>query len=50
MLDFVNGIIEKLYGEKFFTKAFQDTLASTYGDAAKPEDMVVEEKPEGYLQ
>ncbi len=45
MLDCVNGIIEKLYGEKFFTKAFEDTLAPTYGDAAKAEDMVVEEKP-----
>ena len=45
MLDCVNGIIEKLYGEKFFTKAFEETLAPTYGDAAKAEDMVVEEKP-----
>ncbi|MCU6786880.1 cysteine ABC transporter substrate-binding protein [Aedoeadaptatus acetigenes] len=45
MLDCVNGIIEKLYGEKFFIKAFEDTLAPTYGDAAKAEDMVVEEKP-----
>ena len=45
MLDCVNGIIEKLYGEKFFTKAFEDTLAPNYGDAAKAEDMVVEEKP-----
>ena len=50
MLDFVNGLIEKLYGEGFFTKAYDETLAPTYGDAAKPEDMVVEEKPEGYLQ
>lgn len=48
MLDCVNTIIEKLYGEKFFTKAFEDTLAPTYGDAAKPEDMVVEEKPADY--
>lgn len=45
MLDCVNGIIEKLYGEKFFTKAFEETLAPAYGDAAKAEDMVVEEKP-----
>ena len=45
MLDCVNGIIEKLYGEKFFIKAFEETLAPTYGDAAKAEDMVVEEKP-----
>lgn len=45
MLDCVNEIIEKLYGEKFFTKAFEETLAPTYGDAAKAEDMVVEEKP-----
>lgn len=45
MLDCINGIIEKLYGEKFFTKAFEETLAPTYGDAAKAEDMVVEEKP-----
>lgn len=48
MLDCVNGIIEKLYGEKFFTKAFEETLAPTYGDAAKAEDMVVEEKPTDY--
>lgn len=48
MLDCVNTIIEKLYAEKFFTKAFEDTLAPTYGDAAKPEDMVVEEKPADY--
>ena len=48
MLDCVNGIIEKLYGEKFFTKAFEDTLAPTYGDAAKAEDMVVEEKPNNF--
>ncbi|MDY3118978.1 MAG: cysteine ABC transporter substrate-binding protein [Peptoniphilus sp.] len=45
MLDYVNGVIEKLYGEKFFTKAFEETLAPTYGDSAKAEDMVVEEKP-----
>lgn len=48
MLDCVNEIIEKLYGEKFFTKAFEETLAPTYGDAAKAEDMVVEEKPTDY--
>lgn len=48
MLDCVNGIIEKLYGEKFFTKAFEETLAPTYGDAAKAEDMVVEEKPNNF--
>ncbi|MDD7363204.1 MAG: cysteine ABC transporter substrate-binding protein [Firmicutes bacterium] len=50
LLDYVNGVVEKLYGEGFFTKAYQDTLAPTYGDAAKPEDMVVEEKPDGYLE
>ncbi|MDQ0508288.1 polar amino acid transport system substrate-binding protein [Peptoniphilus ivorii] len=45
MLEFVNGLVEKLYGEKFFTKAYEETLAPTYGDSAKAEDMVVEEKP-----
>ena len=50
MLGFVNELIEKLYGEGFFTKAYEETLAPTYGDSAKPEDMVVEAKPEGYLE
>lgn len=33
---------------KDMVKAYEDTLATTYGDAAKAEDMVVEAKPENY--
>jgi polar amino acid transport system substrate-binding protein len=42
LLDFINNDIKKLGQEQFFHKDYQATLASVYGTAVKPEDLVVE--------
>ena len=42
LLDFINGEIVKLGKEKFFHKAYEETLAPVYGTAANPDDLVVE--------
>ena len=43
LLDFINKDIEKLGKENFFHKAYEKTLHPTYGDAAKADDLVVED-------
>ncbi len=42
LLNWINEEIEKLGEEKFFHKAYEETLAPVYGDAADPEALVVE--------
>ncbi len=43
LLDFINKDIEKLGKENFFHKAYEKTLHPTYSDAAKADDLVVED-------
>jgi polar amino acid transport system substrate-binding protein len=42
LLDFINNDIKKLGQEQFFHKDYQATLASVYGSAVNPDDLVVE--------
>lgn len=42
LLDYINGEIVKLGKDKFFHKDYEKTLAPVYGDAANPDDIVIE--------
>lgn len=42
LLDFINEEIVKLGKENFFHKDYEKTLAPVYGDAANPDDIVIE--------
>jgi len=50
LLDWLNAEIEKLYEEKFFTNAYEETLKPAFGDTISAEEVVVESKPENYLK
>jgi polar amino acid transport system substrate-binding protein len=49
LLEWLNAEIEKLYEEKFFTNAYEETLKSAFGDTISAEEVVVESKPDNYL-
>ena len=42
LLDYINEEIETLGKEQFFHKDYKETLEPVYGDAANPDDIVVE--------
>lgn len=42
LLDWINDEITSLADEQFFHKAYEETLAPVYGDAANPENLVIE--------
>ncbi len=42
LLDWINVEIRLLADEQFFHKAYEETLAPVYGDAANPENLVIE--------
>lgn len=42
LLDWINEEIRSLADEQFFHKAYEETLAPVYGDAANPENLVIE--------
>lgn len=42
LLDWINNEITSLADEQFFHKAYEETLAPVYGDAANPENLVIE--------
>ena len=42
LLDWLNNQLTELGEEDFFHKDYQQTLAPVYGDAATPDDLVVE--------
>jgi len=42
LLKYINDEIVKLGKEKFFHKAYKETLEPVYGSAANPDDLVVE--------
>lgn len=42
LLNWINDEIKGLANEKFFHKDYDETLAPVYGDAAKPDNLVVE--------
>lgn len=42
LLDFINKDIQQLAGEQFFHKDYAATLEPVYGDAVKPDSLVVE--------
>lgn len=42
LLNFINDEIKSLADEQFFHKAYEETLAPVYGDAADPDSLVVE--------
>lgn len=42
LLDWINNEIKTLGEENFFHKAYEETLEPVYGDAANPDNLVVE--------
>lgn len=42
LLDWINDEIKTLGEENFFHKDYEETLEPVYGDAANPDDLVVE--------
>lgn len=42
LLDWINNEIKTLGEENFFHRAYEETLEPVYGDAANPDDLVVE--------
>lgn len=42
LLEWINDEIRLLADEQFFHKAYEETLAPVYGDAANPENLVIE--------
>lgn len=42
LLEWINDEIRSLADEQFFHKAYDETLAPVYGDAANPENLVIE--------
>lgn len=42
LLDYINEEIETLGNERFFHEDYKETLEPVYGDAANPDDIVVE--------
>ena len=42
LLEWINEEIRLLADEQFFHKAYEETLAPVYGDAANPENLVIE--------
>lgn len=42
LLNWINDEIRSLADEQFFHKAYEETLAPVYGDAANPDNLVIE--------
>ncbi|MFC5560207.1 transporter substrate-binding domain-containing protein [Ureibacillus thermophilus] len=49
LLDWLNAEMEKLYEENFFTNAYEETLKPAFGDTIRAEEVVVETKPNNFL-